>query len=151
MAAKEIDFPRLKDSFWRKTSDPDVQYNCIAFAVGRTDVYWWPDAYPDPDSDYWPAGIVREETVEAFVQLYESLGFAECPDGTVESGYEKIAIFAKGEEPTHASRQLENGHWTSKLGIEEDIEHDTLDAISGPCYGTPVRFMRRKRTVPDAG
>lgn len=143
MATKDVDFPRLKGSDWQQTSEPDVKYNCIAFAVGRTDVVWWPDDYPDPDSDYWPQDVLREETIEAFIELYKSMGFEECTDGSFESEYEKIVIYAIGDEPTHAARQLENGHWSSKLGVGDDIRHDAPEALSGPCYGEPARFMRR--------
>lgn len=119
-------------------------YNCIGYAAGRTDAYWWPDDYPEPDSDYWPAGIPREETLEAFTALYESLGYAVCGDGSPEKGFEKVAIYVKDGKPTHAARQLANGHWTSKLGPMQDIRHETPEAVSGPCYGNAARFLRRK-------
>ena len=68
-----------------------------------------------------------------------------------EDGYEKIAIFVGEYEwggigPTHAARQLTNGHWTSKLGGEEDVEHTDLDSVGGkPGYGDVQVFMRRLR------
>jgi hypothetical protein len=143
MTPKDADFPDLGKGFWEKTSDPDPKYNCIAFAAGRTDVFWWPDDYPDEESDYWPHGITREETVAAFAQLFQSLGYDICVDGDLESGYEKISIYALADVPTHAARQLKTGQWTSKLGVEEDIVHETAKAIAGPCYGSVVQYMRR--------
>jgi hypothetical protein len=49
------------------------------------------------------------------------------------------------------SRQLPDGTWTSKCGPNEDITHNTLDALesygpaygSGDTYGCDVLYMRR--------
>jgi len=109
MASKKDDFPNLRQEDWVRKSDSDPKYNCVAFAAGRTDVYWWPDQYPDPASDYWPASIRREETVDAIAELFKSLGFEDCVDGRHETGYEKVVIYAKQEEPTHTARQLPDG------------------------------------------
>jgi hypothetical protein len=143
MTPLEIDFPDLAKEPWSKTSDADPKYNCIAFAAGRTDVFWWPDDYSDEESDYWPHGIPREESISAFILLFQSLGYQLCPDGSLEAGHEKVAIFALGEVPTHAARQLNTGQWTSKLGPHEDIVHETPNGLAGPCYGKVVQFMRR--------
>jgi hypothetical protein len=79
--------------------------------------------------------------------------YEKCEDGTLEAGFEKIVIYAKGAEPTHAARQLAKGttpeKWTSKLGAEIDVEHDTpATLVEGTpfqdIYGLPVRFLRRK-------
>ncbi len=145
MASKDVDFPNLAGTDWEQKSPIDPTYNCLAFAAGRQDRYWWLDEYPDQDSDYWPAGLPREETVEDIVQLYTSLGFELCNNAEHEPGFQKVAIYAKGDEPTHAAAQTENGHWESKLGPEDDIRHATLEALSGPCYGVPVRFLRKAR------
>ncbi len=145
--SKQTDFPNLRAGEWEKRSEPTPKYNCIAFAAGLSDVYWWPDPFPDPLNDYWPAGIACEETVEAIAELYQSLGYKPCDHANFESGYEKVAIYANDTEPTHAAHQLPNGHWISKLGVEEDIEHNLLDSLSGPCYGKPVRFLKRR--VPE--
>ena len=45
---------------------------------------------------------------------------------------------------THAARQLPNGKWTSKLGRDIDIEHDSVDDIAGSVYGEVLRLMRRQ-------
>lgn len=46
--------------------------------------------------------------------------------------------------PTHAARQLPDGTWTSKLGKDVDISHDSLDGLSGDRYGTPALILRRR-------
>jgi hypothetical protein len=143
----EEDFPNLVPGTWRQSSPADLNYNCLAFAAGRTDIYWWPDPFPDPLNDYWPLGLRREESLEALAELYQSLGYDPCADANLEPGYEKVAVYALGAEPTHAARQMSDGRWTSKLGPQQDIEHDTLESLSGPCYGKPVRFFRRATTT----
>ena len=51
--------------------------------------------------------------------------------------------------PTHASRQLSNGRWTSKLGPSERIEHD-FDALEGAAYGQIAQIMRRPDVTSQA-
>ena len=141
------DFPNLSSDTCHITSPRKRKYNCIAWAAGSNAMWWWPDLF---GKDYWPSGAPREENIEAFVVAFESQGYELCEDGTLEPGFEKVSLFAKSSyhgmaTPTHAAIQLENGHWSSKLGKLEDIEHYELEAVSGPAYGAPVKFLRRKR------
>lgn len=56
----------------------------------------------------------------------------------------KVAIYADQRGiPTHMARQLENGMWTSKCGELEDIEHETLEALQGFLYGSPIQFLSK--------
>lgn len=139
-------FPLLSPDNYKETSKPDKGYNCTAWAACDNARLWWPTE--DPSDAYWPPNAPREETVDAFVAAYAGVGFEECPGPELESGYEKVAVFANGDEPTHAARQRPDGRWTSKMGPEEDIEHD-WGALDGPCYGRAVRYLRR-RVVSDA-
>jgi hypothetical protein len=44
-------FPFLDSEGYTETSPAASEYNCIAWAAGRTDVAWW----PDPQGiGYWP-------------------------------------------------------------------------------------------------
>jgi hypothetical protein len=139
MAVNEKVFPDLARTGYQITSPPDSSYNCIAYAARLTNQWWW----PDPDGfDYWPAGVVRERTLAAFIQAFETVGYSPCPDDTLEPGWVKVAIYASDEGPTHAARQLDNGLWTSKLGPDDDIEH-SLEGLCGPSYGSVVQFLRR--------
>src|SRR5262249_26347171 len=119
--------------------------NCIAWAAGEHDRWWW----PDPQMDYyWPDGVPREQTVEAFIEAYRTIGYEVCLDGVREAGFQKIVIYAKNNgEPTHAARQLPDGTWTSKLGQNVDVEHSTPESILQfqDCYryGRPLHYMRR--------
>ena len=126
-----------------ETSSESPKYNCIAWAAGDDSRWWWPDSQ---NLYFWPQNSPRQETVDAFVAVFASLGFCVCDNSAVEDGYEKIAIFAKGGKATHAARQITTGNqagrWTSKMGKNIDLVHD-LEAASGPAYGEVRVIMRR--------
>lgn len=139
MALEDL-FPRLKSSPYTITSPSTLDYNCLAWAAGRQDVWW----EPDPDGDcYWPDNVPRERTLSALIQAYETIGYNPCNDEVLEPGFEKIALYAIGVQPTHAARQLPNGFWTSKIGACEDIEH-ALASLTGAEYGAVVQFLKRR-------
>ena len=116
-------------------------YNCIAFALGFKDKWWWPPVETDT---YWPPSCPSEVTIPSFEATFATLGYKPCSHGDLEFGYEKIALFADKNEPTHASIQLSNGVWMSKCGDNVDIEHK-LRELEGPTYGKVVMFFRRVR------
>jgi hypothetical protein len=131
--------PNLTAENYRITSPASWEYNCVAWAVGVTDMWWWP-----VPGRFWPAQVPREETLEAFLAALGTRGFSSCPTSEVEPGREKIALYAKGDTPTHVARQLSNGWWTSKLGPSFDIEHVDLEALGGGVYGDPVVLLARE-------
>ena len=131
-------FPGLKDNF-TVTSPKDTRYNCIAWAYGENHKWFWP-----AKRCYWPTNIPYENTPEAFIKLFAAIGYQHCEDSLLELGYEKIALYIKDNEPQHAAKQLNNGKWTSKLGQDIDIQHDTPACLNGPLYGNAIVFMRRK-------
>src|SRR5260370_6562768 len=133
-------FPLLTESNHRIASPRSRAYNCIAWAAGDTETWWWPDA---DEVGYWPAGAVRRETVAAFVEAFQGRGYVVCQDAGLEAGFEKVVVYALQGRPTHAARQLPDGRWSSKLGIEEDIEHE-LEALDGPAYGGVVVVLLRR-------
>ena len=133
-------FPRLTSVNSRPTSPIDPSYNCIAWAAEDEERWWWPDPQ---NQKYWPEQIPREESLNAFVRAYGLFGFTETADSILQHGKEKIAIYTDSNGiPTHASRQLPNGRWTSKLGKHIDIEHE-FDALDGPAYGTVAVVLAR--------
>jgi hypothetical protein len=145
------DFPDLNSNNCTITSKATRQYNCLAWAAGEAIRRWEPDPF---GIYYWPPGIPRTLTVDAFVLAYGTLGFKLCFDGSLEVGVEKLAIFTitRGTilVPTHAALQLESGLWTSKLGDFEDISHTTVDALNGPVYGSVFCYLSRPRPDPPA-
>jgi hypothetical protein len=138
----EAIFPGLAGKTCHITSPKEDAYNCIAWSLGITSNRWWPDK---EGQGYWPTGVPRDATIDAFRLMFTSVGFEPCPDASLESDFEKVALFASETRvPKHAARQLATGRWTSKLGIFEDIEHDLRD-IEGSVYGSVVLIMKRKR------
>ncbi|PSO43049.1 hypothetical protein BRC19_03300 [Candidatus Saccharibacteria bacterium QS_5_54_17] len=131
-------FPALRGCY-KVTSPQDDRYNCIAWAAGSTNRWWWPSQF-----SYWPEEAALECTIEAFEEVYRLLDYEVCEDSSLEDGYEKIAIYADSHGiPTHAAKQLQNGKWSSKLGGFEDIEHESLWSLEGNNYGKVVLFMKK--------
>src|SRR5947209_5090162 len=97
----EARFPSLRVSSFRVTSPATRDYNCVAWAAGDTARWWWPDLDPDNDAIFWPPTVPAEETVDAFVSAFATLGFAPGSDEEPEAGFEKVALFAVGAVPTH--------------------------------------------------
>ncbi len=93
---------------------------------------------------YWPVNVPREETLLAFRKAFETLGYVICETPDLEENYQKIAIYLLNGQPTHVARQLLNGKWTSKLGQDEDIEHDSLEGLTRDWYGQVAQIMKRK-------
>lgn len=137
-------FPGLRVDGYRVTSSATPGYNCIAWAAGRSDRWWWPNSA----DAFWPAEAPNVQTVGAFEAAFRLLRYQPCGSEAYEWRYEKVAIFALPDgTPTHAARQLPNGRWTSKLGRLEDIEHAIAEAVAGQTYGAAVLYMRRRRSV----
>jgi hypothetical protein len=145
-------FPALSASGFTQTSPKDRRYNCIAWAVGPREArsFWWPGP---PLDGKWPPGVPRNDSVAAFEAAFSTEGYQPCSDGSLEPGYEKIALYALNGQVKHAARQLPNGEWTSKLGRDADITH-SLDALVGfntYSYGAVVSFMRRQVSSTATG
>ena len=144
-----IYFPHLNSSNHRITSPKSREYNCVAWAAGIDDQQVWPDGSEDLAYEVvWPGDVRNDESVEAFIAYFESIGYSLCDNPTLEGGFLKIAIFVKDDLPTHTSRQLPTGKWSSKMGYDGvDIEHDDLDCISGVAYGVAAVFLKTDLTV----
>ena len=136
----ELKWPNLSDTDYSVSSLKSQEYNCFAYAAGETDRWW--QATPG-DRFYWLDGVPQEETLEAYIQAYQTLGYEVCNSDELEAGVEKIALYVDSEnQPTHAARQLTNGKWVSKLGWLEDIKHE-LDGLRGDRYGVVGQILKR--------
>jgi hypothetical protein len=128
-------FPGLRNTSYRFTGPATERYNCIAHAAGKNDAWWQPTPQPTKQT-YWPPGVPQEWTLDALSLALGTLGYLQCDNSILEFGFEKIALYAEVTgQPTHASRQLPSGAWTSKLGELEEIEHPSLEALEGQAYG----------------
>ena len=77
-------FPQLRAADFSITSTPDLTYNCIAWAAGEVDRWWWPDA---AGLAYWPAGTQRQTSVASFMAAFATLGYETCDNDSLELGY----------------------------------------------------------------
>ncbi len=139
MSVLEVAFPNLALDGYRVTSPVDPAYNCVAWAVGDPSRWWCPDAAGEY---YWPPTAIRDESVDAFVAAFATLGFTPTDDPALESDAVKVAIYARSGLPTHVARQLSSGRWTSKLGHSEDIEH-AYHGLTGVVFGQVAMILKR--------
>ena len=135
-------FPKLAETNFEVTSEQTDRYNCIAWAAGDNQYWWWPGRF-------WPKEVPSAVTKTAFVKAFEQRGYSECAGPEFEQGYEKICLYTKLGRPTHAARQLPDGSWTSKLGIQVDISHE-LEGLRGNRYGRPSVYMKRPNSCDHA-
>ncbi len=143
-------FPKLFGGQYRVTSARTKEYNCLAWAAGRTDEWWEARTV-----GIWPPGVRRDGSVSAAVELFllEDFSCTHLGDVALEPGVIKLAIYGDDGYYTHTARQLPSGKWTSKIGKLEDIEHDSLDALTSVAkwigtradlaYGSVQQMMRK--------
>jgi hypothetical protein len=117
-------------------------YNCVAYALGVENKDWDMLVFAKMfglnknDLDHSANGYA--------IIFREKFGFEICQESEKEEGFKKIALYENNEgDFKHLSLQLENGKWTSKMGVYEDINHRDLNSISGDFYGHPVMFMKK--------
>lgn len=135
--------PNLTLNNHEVTSDQDKRYNCASWAVSDDFKAKALDPSRAPGT-IWPVGIPRSITLKSYVAAYATFGYLPCGNGKPEMGHVKIALFEDEDgDFAHAARLLNDGNWSSKLGIREDISHSTWQAIEGGKYGKRVMFMRR--------
>lgn len=143
-------WPNLEPNNHHETSPKSSKYNCFAWVLEKNDDRWAPyDGYT------WFEGLEKighgeyhESDISYYLNGFKLIGYTLCDNGNFENGFEKIALYIKSGYVQHAAKQLEDGHWTSKLGIEyHDIEHYTLAVLEGDLYGYANIFMKRKRGI----
>ncbi len=79
----ELRYPNLAITDYNVTSPRSQEYNCFAWAAGDQERWWQPT--PE-DQFYWVEGVPMEETLSAYIQAYQTLGYKPCEDRTIESG-----------------------------------------------------------------
>jgi hypothetical protein len=131
---------------FRTTSKATKRYNCIAWAAGIDDLWIQPDRYPTGEPDrtyYWPQGVSQKGDLNSYIELFEKIyGFEKCENGNLEQGYVKIALFYTRKLGIHATRQLSDGLWTSKVGAGVDASH-WIETYAGGCFGIVEQYMRK--------
>ncbi len=136
-------FPNIDLKGFKPTSEPNVFYNCFAWAGGDTEINW------EPSKSRYVKWFTKSNawTLENFIENYAHIGYTEITESSeLEPEYEKIAIYVNDEgEPAHAARQQDDGTWTSKLGIIDDIEHRTLECLENDIYEKVKVILKRPR------
>src|SRR4029077_12226569 len=80
-------FPRLSPTNHRISSPATSDYNCIAWASGDTEHWWQPNVF-------WPIPAPKTAgDIQTLVRAFQSLGFELCADGSLEMGFEKVALY----------------------------------------------------------
>lgn len=145
----ERDYPNLIGSGWKLRSPGTYNYQCIAWAACDTTRRWWPIG--DPPVTYWPPTVPAEESVDAFIQAFATIGYQTCENDAFEFGFQKVALYVDEDgTPSHMARQRFFGHgWLSKIGDWEDIAHPELTNLEGQTgpisrgYGTVQTILKR--------
>jgi hypothetical protein len=135
-------FPLLVGTSYSEESCATDTYNCIAFAFGDVNNWWWSrNSY----GCYWPPGVPLTDSVDVLIAIFEVHGYSKCNNPDHEHGYEKVVIYSREGRFKHAARQLKSGRWASKLGEEQDIEHERVEHVENAAYGTAEKVLRRRR------
>ena len=161
-------FPLLEKDRSVKTSRANKRYNCVAWSAKRDKKQWW-EPFKFESWYHWPEDLTYNDySIENFFKLFENLGYEKCdrdlpaPDQkcnfnfSYEFFYKKIAIYAIWgyfERDkwgfAHVSDQLHSGKWTSKLGNDVDIRHNSPLPLEGDKdeYGKVVGVMKKKCNI----
>lgn len=146
-AEDEEQFKAMVKVGYYVSSPKDESHNCIAYAAGDKTRKWDPSSDLNPRM-YWPPGASRGSSLESLKTAFELIGYSVCNNDDLEEGFEKVAIYAnKNFHWTHASRQRDNGYWTSKLGEEEDVTHKTPHCFGDMHYGDVYYILKRPRQL----
>jgi hypothetical protein len=124
------EFPHLDIDNARVLRHEDDNYNCFAWALGFTDR--WLNA-----NNYFGT-----RSKAAFVRAFEAAGWKK----TKRPSGEQVAIYKRGRDVTHVARRTKvDGRyvWTSKLGSNELITHDSPASLEGGYYGDVVQILSR--------
>jgi hypothetical protein len=148
---QEAAFPHLRKDVYEVTSDADWAYNCVAHAAGKTDLPWWP-VEEDTEGIFWPAGVDRAETADAFVAAFRTVGYRPC-EGPEDGlgfivGFEKVVLYVDAEGAPVPYREADR-RWSVDEQTRRMRRHRTRG--SGEPRGRSGRQagLRQAREIPD--
>lgn len=135
-------FPQLTyDSKFCVTSPVTAVYNCIAWAMGLNDRWVYPEIYIP--GHWWPPIPERNLNPDSLVKAFEYMGFIQCPNGNAEPDFDKVALYKKGANWTHAARILMDNEYHSKMGEAWNIHHSSGNIFEDSVYGKIYTYMKR--------
>lgn len=145
-------FPNIpSDPHFLVTSECDLRYNCIAWAMRLND-RWVCES--DDSSSWWPVkNSPSSGTRKALILAFQAVGFRVCPNGYFNRFYDVVALYYNPVtyEWTHAARVIAPGEYHSKVGAYWDIHHSGGDYLhnsgSDSDYGIIYQYMRRPKVL----
>lgn len=134
-------FPNLRnDPYFHIKSEETDTYNCIAWAMGTSERWVSPKA--NTPGYWWPDGVDMDTKKESLIAAFKAVGFSMANDNKIEEGYDKVVLFAKGDDWKHAARIIDDEVEYSKFGQGWDATHGH-NVLSGASYGYEYAYMKR--------
>ena len=136
-------FPLLLDYELIPNSE-SMEYNCISYTLNITNNISW----PYDDNNYWP--VKRELNKDSFDSFYEYHGFEKIDflDFSYDPKYTKVSLYCNEGIPTHASLQVNDVYWESKIGQLGIIRHDLFE-IENETYGKVTQIYRKLKNINE--
>jgi Domain of unknown function (DUF4157) len=127
-------FPHLVSGEYCVTAPATPTYNCFAWSIGNTSRW----VQSEVDSVHGNNNGTLE--FSDFDSFYRSVGLEPVIAATPMDA--EVALFAKGNTPTHAARKSTNpcSGFESKLGRSVRIVHEVRQLEGGSVYGDVDRF-----------
>jgi hypothetical protein len=150
------DYQELQNPSWKNNFPNLSRYEILAPSTGRENTKGAYNCIAHTLRVYtrweWPGKRVAD-----FDKLYASHGYRRIRklDYRFNPRLDKVVLYAKRDkngqlECTHASRQLTDGTWTSKLGAGPLVRHATPESVGGPSYGHPIAVYVKIRKTQAA-
>ncbi|RZJ46554.1 MAG: hypothetical protein EOO44_22705, partial [Flavobacterium sp.] len=90
-------FPGLgDDQNFKVTSNQDEKYNCIAWANGRSDIFWWPTEHKI-DGVFWPIEE-KDLNVSTLIKVFQTRGYTICENGDFDPKFVKVALYVNEKD-----------------------------------------------------
>lgn len=130
------------DKLFAITSNKDLLYNCIAWAMGTNQM--WVGTYRNVPWIWWPSTCSLDQSPQSLVDAFTFVGFEICDNNLYEDDYDKVILYELNGKWTHAARVLSNDVCYSKFGESWDGHHSNKDDLfDGTIYGHAYTYMRR--------
>jgi hypothetical protein len=136
----EKEFENVKSGEYEITDWHGFYQNCIGLTCGVQEWLWPSFLIPGTDLEAsWPGRLTLPRP-ETFDKLYADKGYKKAEKPGLEGCKPecdkiKIALYALGQDVTHAAIEDCQGKWDSKLGDGPRIKHAKLEQLEGKKYG----------------
>jgi hypothetical protein len=139
-------FPSLVNCEWSITAESNPTYNCIAWSVGETNI-WYAEIGNIPpnvvgiDETYGNNdGIFEISDMDAF---YDAKGYTPTGTGPSDSDIMYYSGYHGARKKTGTCGAGEWVMYESKCGQSLRIEH-VYNQLNGASYGSPIRYYKHK-------